>query len=284
MKGTAFDDSPTPARQIGPHHRRRAARGASDCAGAGAGRGGCGDYLPQFAVRGWRDRPRNRKPGTARASRRLRCALRGLGALRLSRMLLAVLGVWIFWSTMPPSLTPLRWTRSRSSSGMRSSRPMRAGRFWWRARRCRICALLRGGSSTSARWAGCTPGPDMRTTAPRRPRCTRSPSRWPRPLRREVSVNCVAPGWIELEEQRCRAGRALCAEDADAAQWKRGGRSAGGALLCHRAAALSPGRCWPSMAGWGFKNREQGTGNREQGTGNREQGIGNREQGTGNRE
>ncbi len=49
----------------------------------------------------------------------------------------------------------------------------------------------------------------------------------------EVSVNCVAPGWIELGEQAPRDSRRprICGQYADAAQWDGGGRGPGGAVF-----------------------------------------------------
>jgi len=57
------------------------------------------------------------------------------------------------------------------------------------------------------------PGPITRTTAHRRPRCIRSPSGC-QAFAPEVSVNCVAPGWIALEAEEIERGTGQAAHFA----------------------------------------------------------------------
>jgi hypothetical protein len=48
IQGRQGDEQPTPRRQIGTGHRRRAAHWPGDCAGPGAGRRGRGHHLPHL--------------------------------------------------------------------------------------------------------------------------------------------------------------------------------------------------------------------------------------------
>ena len=66
----------------------------------------------------------------------------------------------------------------------------------------------------------------------------------------EVSVNCVAPGWIELEEATPSKPSILpprlpCGATAAWTTWPRRYSS------LPQGRTLSPARCWPWMAGWG---------------------------------
>ena len=67
----------------------------------------------------------------------------------------------------------------------------------------------------------------------------------------QVSVNCVAPGWIDVDEPTGGTVGTPCRQDAHAAKRQRGRRGPGGSLLCHWAALCyrpGSGRGWRAGA------------------------------------